>query len=113
MRLYRKNNRSSYLNILLSVVGFAVIIGIFLFYIGSISTRTDSEAQKLTEETIHKALVNCYAIEGVYPPSLDYLEENYGVMIDHDRFYVEYRVMGSNLTPDVQVLDLSQNAQAQ
>ena len=49
--------------------------------------------------------VACYAAEGVYPPDLAYLEEHYGVQIDEERFTVSYVVFGSNLMPDITVLE--------
>ena len=50
-------------------------------------------------------LCGLYAAEGVYPPDLAYLEEHYGVQIDEERFTVSYVVFGSNLMPDITVLE--------
>ena len=51
-----------------------------------------------------KSLVNCYAIEGAYPDSLSYLEEHYGLQIDHNRYVVDYEPFGDNIWPTVQVV---------
>ena len=67
-------------------------------------------AQNLQEESavalkaaIQKNALQCYVVEGAYPPSLDYLEENYGLQINRKDFYVVYDVFASNLPPYVQV----------
>ena len=52
-----------------------------------------------------QAAVQCYAVEGSYPASLDYLEENYGLLVNHDRFIVTYEAFASNLMPQVNVLE--------
>lgn len=48
-----------------------------------------------------RASVQCYAIEGRYPPSVEYLEENYGVRIDRDRYNVFYNGFASNVMPEI------------
>ena len=47
----------------------------------------------------------CYAAEGIFPPSLDYLEEHYHILVDHEKYTVIYEAIGSNLMPDITVLD--------
>ena len=47
----------------------------------------------------------CYAAEGIYPPDLAYLEEHYGIQIDESRYTVYYDIFGSNLMPDITVLE--------
>ena len=48
----------------------------------------------------------CYAAEGVYPPTLDYLEQHYGIQVDETRYMVSYDIFASNLMPEITVLDL-------
>ena len=47
----------------------------------------------------------CYSIEGEYPPSLEYLEENYGVQTDRGRYIVHYEYFGANIRPAVTVAE--------
>ena len=47
----------------------------------------------------------CYAAEGVYPPTLSYLEEHYGLQIDEERYTVHYSAFAENLMPDITVLE--------
>jgi hypothetical protein len=43
-------------------------------------------------------------VEGVYPPNLAYLEDNYGLQINTRDFYVHYQAFSSNLPPEVRVI---------
>jgi hypothetical protein len=44
-------------------------------------------------------------VEGKYPESLDYLKEHYGLTYNEDLFFVDYRVSGSNILPDVTIIE--------
>ena len=55
-------------------------------------------------EAVERSARQCYVVEGFYPPSLDYLEENYGLQINTDEFRVYYDVFASNIAPSIQVL---------
>lgn len=72
--------------------------------LGLISRTSEQEQLAAAERAIQKALVSCYAIEGEYPASLRHLEEHYGLVIDRDRFVVEYERIGSNIRPTVLVV---------
>ena len=51
-----------------------------------------------------RSAVECYCVEGAYPESLGYLEENYGLNVNHRDFIVTYEVFASNVAPDIRVL---------
>ena len=106
MRLYRKNSKVPYLGVMLSAAIFALIVGVFLIYLNSLSEHSGSESKKITEQAIHRALISCYAIEGVYPSSVEYLEENYGVLIDHSRYEINFQTAGANVIPAVELIEV-------
>ena len=62
-----------------------------------------SQTQQI-KETVIKDCVQCYCSEGVYPSNLEYLEDNYGLIINHDKFIVSYEAFSSNVLPSVKVL---------
>ena len=66
--------------------------------------RADRENLALAEQSIRRAAVQCYALEGWYPSDLSYLEEHYGVHVDTERYLVDYQFIASNLMPDITVL---------
>ena len=57
------------------------------------------------ESSIRKATMTCYATEGVYPPTIQYLKDNYGIQIDESRFTVFYEVFAKNMMPDITVME--------
>ena len=61
-------------------------------------------AAQLTD-AIRKAAVACYAAEGIYPPTLSYLQEHYGLQIDESRYAVFYEIFAENMMPDITVLE--------
>lgn len=69
--------------------------------------RADDESRKLAEQSIRRAAVQCYALEGAYPVSWDHLKEVYGVTVDESRYFVDYQYVASNLMPDITVLPLT------
>lgn len=66
--------------------------------------RSEEAARRLTQ-AIRRDCVTCYATEGSYPQSLDYLKEHYGLQIDEDRYAVFYIPTASNLMPQITVLE--------
>ena len=82
-----------------------IVLAALLFYgLAQISSTSEDEQKAAVERAIQKSLVNCYAIEGAYPSSLSYLEEHYGLVIDHDTYVIDYQTIGSNLRPAVLVV---------
>lgn len=89
--------------------------GFFLLFLGVLfcmlsglhqaSVRTEEEAKRLAEESIRRGVITCYALEGAYPPSYDYLKEHYGIQVDEERFSVFYEVFASNIMPDITVIE--------
>ena len=66
--------------------------------------RTTARDQETLKKAIARASVQCYAIEGRYPPSIEYLEEYYGVMINRKKYNVFYDGFASNVMPDITVV---------
>jgi len=58
------------------------------------------------QQAVEQAVMQCYALEGAYPPDLDYLQAHYGLLLDHDRLVYLYEVVGSNVYPIVAIQHL-------
>ena len=56
------------------------------------------------KNAVIRSAVECYAVEGAYPDSLSYLEQHYGLTVNHRDYIVSYEVYAGNQLPDVQVL---------
>ena len=69
-------------------------------------SRNTEQQLVVQKKAIERAAVLCYALEGFYPPRMEYLEEKYGLIVDRDRFFVVYRTFGSNIRPEISVYRL-------
>ena len=81
-----------------------VFIGLLVWFsIGFNSVKISTNSEQLNEATatVNKAVVLCYSIEGSFPPNLKYLVDNYGLIIDENRFIVHYSTFASNVMPEV------------
>ena len=59
----------------------------------------------LTEQAVRKAVLECYAIEGMYPAELSYLQEHYNLRIDGEKYRVSYDCFASNIMPQIHVFE--------
>lgn len=89
----------------LPVLTFILLLVILFAGIHKFEGILREQNLKLTEQSIQKAIVQCYANEGFYPASLSYLEDNYYLSIDYDDYHVYYECIASNLIPDVEVFE--------
>lgn len=94
--------------ILLSFILLLFLAALFLYGIGSVSKTAQKDQADSLKSAILRSSVHCYAVEGVYPESLSYLEEHYGITYDKDKYVVDYEIIGSNIIPDVTVIPLKQ-----
>ena len=75
---------------LLPILAFVILFVLFLRGIGSVSESTLSKQQESLETALERSISQCYAVEGCYPPSLEYLEQHYGLLYDEDSFFIDY-----------------------
>lgn len=73
--------------------------------ISNLQSGREHQGRRQLEDTIRRAAVTCYATEGIYPPTLLYMEQHYGVQVDAGRYTVDYHVFAENLMPDITVLE--------
>ena len=88
----------------LPLLGFILLFIVFIKGIASVSETTIDKQKESLTTALNRSITQCYAVEGTYPPSLDYLKDHYGLMYDENLFYVDYNAIGSNIRPDVTVI---------
>ena len=93
---------------LLSLILIGGFLGLFLLGTRGISSKTEAEQLSVLKQAIQRASIQCYAIEGRYPPSVEYLEEHYGLSIDREKYHVFYDGWASNIMPDITVFPASE-----
>ena len=74
----------------------------------NISTDTLLREKESIERAMERDITACYALEGRYPPDLEYIRVHYGLTYPESRFYVDYRPIASNIRPDYAVIMLRQ-----
>ncbi|MBO5275272.1 MAG: hypothetical protein J6I45_11715 [Clostridia bacterium] len=84
----------------------AAALLILLFAAGSLRDGGREEGKRQLEEALRLSAVACYAAEGIYPPDIAYLEEHYGLQINHERYAVFYEIFAENIMPDITVVEL-------
>ena len=99
-------DRTFVMGCVLSLVFFGAVIGLFLNGVKSFGARMEAEGAETLRSAITRACVQCYAIEGRYPPSVQYLEDEYGIQIDEERYDVFYSGFASNVMPDITVVSV-------
>ena len=82
----------------------AVLLLWFFPSVKNLSEGQHEEGRAQLEMAIRRATVACYATEGIYPPTLDYLKQHYGIQIDKNRYSVFYEIFADNLMPEITVL---------
>ncbi|MBP7402705.1 MAG: hypothetical protein KBA30_08820 [Clostridia bacterium] len=91
---------------LTTIAGIAMagilIVAVFIA-LAQVSGGQAEQYREIQLEAIRKAALQCYALEGAYPPDLDYLADRYGLILDPDRFVYRYEVPAGNLPPIVEV----------
>lgn len=88
----------------LPVLAFIVLFVLFMRGVSSVSDTTFEKQEESLHTAIEHSVVQCYAVEGTYPPSLSYIEEHYGLIYDHDLFFIDYQAYGANIFPDITIL---------
>ena len=77
------------------LVGVFILL-LFLRGIQSVSDTTAAKQQESLETALSRSIAQCYAVEGMYPPSLHYIREHYGLTYDESKFMIDYRGIQSD-----------------
>ena len=75
-----------------------------LWGLRAISRGSSAAGLAAAQNALRRSVMQCYAIEGFYPPDVGYLKEHYGLSINESAYLIHYRVIGANLLPEMTVL---------
>ena len=82
---------------------FLLVIGVLLMgFNNAFSVVNDSDLSRV-KQNIKDGIIECYAIEGKYPESIEYLKNNYGVYFNDESYQIHYRYLGINMMPEFDV----------
>jgi len=101
LRFIFNDNRSK----LIPVILFAAILAVALYSVEDAADSSGRLQYDMTLRAIARSLADCYAIEGHYPPNIEYLYENYRVRVDDEKYFVIYEIFAPNIAPTVKLID--------
>ena len=87
---------------LLSIV---LVLAAAVLLVNRIDTAQDAAETDIVRDAVKNAALTCYAVEGAYPDSVDYLREHYRLAYDEDRYMITYDAFASNMIPDIWVTE--------
>ena len=91
-------------SLVLSVIMYILVFTVVVMGLSGASDGVTDEGVRVAEEAIVRGAVSCYAIEGRYPESYEYLRDNYGVAVNEDKYIIHYSAFASNIMPDIMVI---------
>jgi hypothetical protein len=89
-----------FLLIIITIIAVVSVVTMDEFWKNS----NDAQPDRI-KEAIERACVQCYALEGSYPPDLEYLSEHYGLILNEDKYFYYYEIFASNIMPYVEVYE--------
>ena len=92
------------LNVVVGIVVLVLVVGLVIFGVRTMEESTQQQGAASIRETVLSSAVQCCAIEGAYPQSLQYLIDNYGLTVNEDDFAITYEAFASNVMPSVVVV---------
>ncbi|MDR0886810.1 MAG: hypothetical protein LBN22_10775 [Clostridiales Family XIII bacterium] len=104
-RVFTKRKISEKLKVFIFVL-LAVAILVAIFPIAERVTRkSEAHRLKIATDAVVRSTVQCYALESRYPPTLEYLQDNYGLTLNEDKFIYHYAPIGVNMMPQIKVFE--------
>lgn len=103
MHLYRQKRKKIVVPVLSALI-FLLLLFFFLGGFQKVSGSSEQQNRIQIEQAIKRAAISCYALESFYPADVSYLEEHYGVRIDHQKYALVYERLGSNIMPYIRVI---------
>ena len=86
-----------------AVCTLLLLLGVWAVWNGAQAAMREQAAQSLRTAVLDAAM-QCAAVEGAYPARLSYLEEHYGLIVNHQDYAVTYEAFASNVPPSVVVV---------
>lgn len=94
---------SSKRSILLPLLAFLAVILLFLWGMAGVERVSQEEQLEVARQAVTRSVIQCYALEGRYPSSPQYLRESYGLAVDEDRYLIQIELYDPNMMPLITV----------
>ena len=90
---------------LIKLLAIVAVLAAAILLVNRIATAQDSAETDIVRDAVKNAALTCYAVEGAYPDSVEYLREHYHLAYDDDRYLITYDAFASNMIPDIWVTE--------
>ena len=102
MSLKKQKRRRAITAVFSFVLGAVLVL---ISAIGIIRFNNNLQQQQLAavKQSVSNAVIHCYSLEGAYPPNLEYLAKNYGLVIDNAHYIYDYSIFASNVPPQIKI----------
>ena len=105
MHLFSTRKEKTSITSYLPVFVLIIVLGSFVLFANSMTSGNTAREKEILQNAIERSITQCYALEGTYPSSLSYLEQNYGLIYNKELFFVDYQYIGGNLRPDITIIE--------
>ena len=89
----------------LKLVALVAVLVLAVMLVNRISASQEQAETEIVRDAIKNAALTCYAVEGAYPDSIEYLRRYYRLAYDEERYFVTYDAFSSNLIPNIYVTE--------
>ena len=88
-----------------AILIFVALIAALIILVNNITVRGGDQELEMVRDAVKNSALTCYAVEGIYPAELDYLQEHYNLSYNEERYKVYYEAFASNLMPYIRVVE--------
>lgn len=86
------------------VIVFIITLLFVIIGLNDMQYTNRKTQQEIIERTLYDAMVQCYALEGMYPEDVEYLKKHYGLQINDEEYFIYYESIGPNIMPNIKVI---------
>lgn len=87
-----------------AIIVLAALVWAVAYFYGPIRSTMQDQAAASIRSSVLKAAMQCCAVEGSYPLTLGYLQDNYGLHVNETDYVINYEAFASNVLPSVTVV---------
>lgn len=92
------------IGLLLFYLALTALIFFALLALMGLGAQGEERENAALVQAVQEGILQCYALEGAYPPDLAYLEDHYGLAFNHEHYYYHYEAYGANIFPIIKVI---------
>lgn len=98
------NSKKSTVSLFASFVLFLLFVLLLVFILLRVDKTNETNRLEQLQGAVRNACVTCFAVEGRYPDSMDYLREHYGLNVDDNKYIVEMDSFADNIMPEISII---------